>query len=164
MLAGIICGVFLILLVVRQIDDLKIGIFFVIGLILLIGTVALAASASLWLLKRSTLPTLALRQAAKSLYRPGNASRSIVITLTSAISVLLLIFLLKLNLFANFIESYPENAPNLFCIDIQQDQKDLFQSVVGEEVVLCLEETLRQAVLASPMFAARWRWKCWYAQ
>ena len=136
LLAGIICGVFLILLVIRQIDDLKIGIFFVIGLILLIGTVALAASASLWLLKRSTLPTLALRQAAKSLYRPGNASRSIVITLTSAISVLLLIFLLKLNLFATFIESYPENAPNLFCIDIQQDQKDLFQSVVGEEVVL----------------------------
>ena len=65
LLAGIICGVFLILLVVRQIDDLKIGIFFVIGLILLIGTVALAASASLWLLKRSTLPTLALRQAEK---------------------------------------------------------------------------------------------------
>ena len=50
--------------------------------------------------------------------------------------MLLLIFLLKLNLFANFIESYPENAPNLFCIDIQQDQKDLFQSVVGEEVLL----------------------------
>ncbi|NNK14884.1 MAG: hypothetical protein HKP52_11655, partial [Desulfofustis sp.] len=83
-----------------------------------------------------SLPTLALRQAAKSLYRPGNASRSIIVTLTSAISVLLVIFLLKLNLFATFIESYPENAPNLFCIDIQQDQKDLFQAVVGEEVLL----------------------------
>jgi len=136
LLTGLVCGVFLCLLVIRQIDDVKIGIFFVIGLIVLIGAVALAASASLWLLKRSTLPTLALRQAAKSLYRPGNASRSIIITLTSAISVLLLIFLLKLNLFATFIESYPENAPNLFCIDVQQDQKDLFQAVVGEEVLL----------------------------
>ena len=136
LLTGFACSVFLCLLVIRQIDDVKIGIFFVIGLILLIGAVATVASACLWLLKRSTLPTLVLRQAAKSLYRPGNASRSIIITLTSAISVLLLIFLLKLNLFATFIESYPENAPNLFCIDIQQDQKDLFQAVVGEEVVL----------------------------
>ncbi|MGI9570297.1 MAG: ABC transporter permease, partial [Desulfobulbia bacterium] len=136
LITGIACSVFLCLLVIRQIDDVKIGIIFIIGLILLIGAVALAASACLWLLQRSTLPTLAFRQAAKSLYRPGNASRSIIITLTSAISVLLLIFLLKLNLFATFIESYPENAPNLFCIDIQQDQRDLFQAVVGEEVLL----------------------------
>ena len=135
-LAGIICFLFLSLLVIRQIDDVKIGIFFVLGLVLLIATVSLTASACLWLLKRIPLPTLALRQAAKSLYRPGNASRSIIVTLTSAISVLLVIFLLKLNLFATFIESYPENAPNLFCIDIQQDQKDLFQAVVGEEVLL----------------------------
>lgn len=136
LLTGIICGLFLCLLVIRQIDDVKIGIFFVIGLVLLIGAVSLTASVCLWLLKRVTLPTLVLRQAAKSLYRPGNASRSIIVTLTSAISVLLVIFLLKLNLFATFIESYPENAPNLFCIDIQQDQKDLFQTVVGEDVLL----------------------------
>ena len=136
LLTAIVCGLFLSLLVIRQIDDLKIGIFFVLGLVLLISTVSLTASVSLWLLKRSPLPTLVLRQAAKSLYRPGNASRSIIVTLTSAISVLLVIFLLKLNLFATFIESYPENAPNLFCIDIQQDQKDLFQAVVGEEVLL----------------------------
>ncbi|MBT8329830.1 MAG: FtsX-like permease family protein [Desulfofustis sp.] len=135
-ITGIICSLFLSLLVIRQIDDVKIGIFFVLGLVLLIATVSLTASACLWLLKRAPLPTLALRQAAKSLYRPGNASRSIIVTLTSAISVLLVIFLLKLNLFATFIESYPENAPNLFCIDIQQDQKDLFQAVVGEEVLL----------------------------
>ena len=136
LLTGIVCGLFLCLLVIRQIDDLQIGIFFILGLALLIGTASLAASACLWLLKRAPLPTLTLRQAAKSLYRPGNASRSIIVTLTSAISVLLAIFLLKLNLFATFIESYPENAPNLFCIDIQHDQKELFQAVVGEEVLL----------------------------
>ncbi len=133
---GLICSFFLLLLVIRQIDDVKIGIFFVIGLIVLIGTVAAVASIVLRLLKRATLPNLALRQASKSLYRPGNATRSIVVTLTSAIAVLMVIFLLKLNLFATFIESYPENAPNLFCIDIQKDQKDRFQSVVGEDVPL----------------------------
>jgi putative ABC transport system permease protein len=136
LLAGIACSLFLSLLVIRQIDDLKIGIFFVLGLVLLIATVSLTASACLWLLKRLPMPTLVLRQAAKSLYRPGNASRSIIVTLTSAIAVLLVIFLLKLNLFATFIESYPDNAPNLFCIDIQQDQTDLFQAVVGEDVLL----------------------------
>lgn len=136
LLIGFICSLFLCVLVIRQIDDFKIGIFFVLGLLLLIGTMALTASTTIWLLKRSSLPTLALRQAAKSLYRPGNATRSILITLTSAITLLLVIFLLKLNLFATFIESYPEDAPNLFCIDIQKEQKDLFQAVVGEEMEL----------------------------
>jgi len=51
--------------------------------------------------------------------------------LTSALTVLLTIFLLKLNLFANFVDSYPEDAPNLFCLDIQKDQTELFYSLVG---------------------------------
>ncbi len=136
LITGIICTIFLFLLVIRQIDDVKIGIYFVIGLIILIGSVALVTSGGIWLLKRMRLPTLSLRQAAKSLYRPGNATRSIVTTLTSAIAVLLVIFLLRHNLFTTFIESYPEDAPNLFCIDIQADQTELFQSVVGQDVPL----------------------------
>lgn len=136
LLAGLVCTLFLLLLVVRQLDDVKTGIFFVIGLLAVIGSITLFTAGGIWLLKRVPLPTLALRQAVKSLYRPGNATRSIVITLTSAISVLMVIYLLKLNLFGTFIESYPEDAPNLFCIDIQGDQKDLFESVVGEEVML----------------------------
>lgn len=136
LLAGFICTGFLLLLVLRQINDIQTSVYFVLGLLALIGSVALVTSGGLWLLKRASLPTLALRQAAKSLYRPGNSTRSIVITLTSAISVLMVIYLLKLNLFASFIESYPENAPNLFCIDIQKGQEELFESVVGEEVAL----------------------------
>ncbi len=135
LLAGLICIFFLLLLVVRQLDDVRTGIFFVIGLLALIGSVTLVAAGCIWLLKRITLPTLALRQAAKSLYRPGNATRSIVITLTSAISVLMVIYLLKLNLFETFIESYPEDAPNLFCIDIQRGQKDQFATIIGEDVI-----------------------------
>lgn len=136
LIAASVFVIFLFLLVVRQIDDVKIGIFFVIGILVLIGGVTLVTSAALWLLKRLHLPLLSLRQAAKSLYRPGNSTRPIVTTLTSATAVLLVIFLLRLNLFATFIESYPDDAPNLFCIDIQKDQVDLFQSVVGKEIPL----------------------------
>jgi len=136
LIAASVFIIFLFLLVVRQIDDVKIGIFFVIGILVLIGGVTLVTSASLWLLKRLNLPFLALRQAAKSLHRPGNSTRPIVTTLTSATAVLLVIFLLRFNLFATFIESYPEDAPNLFCIDIQKDQTELFTSIVGKEVPL----------------------------
>lgn len=134
--AGLVCGLFLFLLVLRQLADIKIGLLFVAGLALLIGAVFAAASAVLWLLKRSAPPTLTMRQAAKSLIRPGNASRSIMITLTAAIAALLVIFLIKLNLFATFIQSYPEDAPNLFCIDIQKDQQDRFRSLAGDGVTL----------------------------
>jgi len=136
LLAGFICVCFLLVLVVRQLDDVKTGIYFVLGLIALIGSVSAVTAGCLRLLRRITMPNLALRQAAKSLYRPGNSTRSVVITLTSAISVLLVIYLLKLNLFASFIESYPEDAPNLFCIDIQKGQEARFAAIIGEDALL----------------------------
>ena len=136
LVAGLICTGFLLVLVVRQLDDVKTGIYFVLGLVALIATVSAVATGCLWVLRRVTLPNLAMRQAAKSLYRPGNSTRSIVITLTSAISVLLVIYLLKLNLFASFIESYPEGAPNLFCIDIQKGQEERFKAIIGEDARL----------------------------
>ena len=83
------------------------------------------------LIRRIPVSNLALRQAMRSLFRTGNATRSIIVTLTSALTVLLTIFLLKLNLFATFVDSYPKDAPNLFCLDIQKDQKELFYSLVG---------------------------------
>ena len=67
-----------------------------------------------------------MRQAARSLLRPGNATRAIVVTLASALSVLLTIYLVEHNLHGTYIASYPADAPNLFCLDIQKNQKQQF--------------------------------------
>ncbi len=56
--------------------------------------------------------------------RLGNATRSIIITLASALSLLFAIYLVEHNLHVTYIESYPEDAPNLFMLDIQKNQQD----------------------------------------
>ncbi len=132
-LAGL---VFLTILVVLQLKDLEIGLWFVGGSIVLILVISLLTRFALGLCRRWTAGPLSLRLAMKSLTRPGNASRSIVVTLASALSVLLAIFLLENNLRQTFIESYPADAPNLFCLDIQKDQRDGFLDLVGGDVQL----------------------------
>jgi putative ABC transport system permease protein len=92
--------------------------------------------AMLLLLSRFKIISLPLRQATRSLLRPGNATRSIVVTLASALSVLLTIYLVEHNLHATYIASYPVDAPNLFCLDIQKNQQQGFLELVGPEVEL----------------------------
>ena len=127
---------FLSLLVVRQLEDVKIGLYFTAGSLAFIAVIVIIVTLSLKGVRRLPIRPLALRQAQRSLFRPGNATRSIIVTLTAALAALLAIFLLQFNLVATFITSYPEDAPNLFCLDIQRDQQQSFFAVVGEEVLL----------------------------
>ncbi len=123
-------------LVVRQLDDVQIGIYFIGGVLGLIAVISVLVGALLFLLARITIRSLAMRQAVRSLLRPGNATRTIVVTLASALSVLLTIYLVEHNLHATYIASYPSDAPNLFCLDIQKSQKQQFLNLVGPEVEL----------------------------
>lgn len=131
------CGIILLTgLVVRQLDDLQIGLYFIGGVLLLIIVISVLIGLMLLLLSRLKIASLPLRQAVRSLLRPGNATRAIVVTLASALSVLLTIYLMEYNLHATYIASYPADAPNLFCLDIQKDQKAAFVELVGGEVEL----------------------------
>ena len=128
--------VFFFLLVLNQLRDFKTGLFFMLGILVLALFVGGCSVAVLKVLKKSRISDLSLRQAVKSLFRPGNNTKAIMGTLAAAFSILLAIYLVKLNLFSSYIESYPEKAPNLFCIDIQSDQVGMFRSVVGSEAPL----------------------------
>ena len=121
-------------LVILQLKDVRTGAYFIAGLLALIFIVGLVTTLILVLLKRLNLPWLTIRQSLKSLFRPGNATRSIIVTLSAALAVIMTIFLLKVNLFTSFIESYPKDAPNLFALDIQKDQTSQFESIVGRRV------------------------------
>jgi putative ABC transport system permease protein len=118
-------------MVLFRIRELKTGLYFVGSLLLLILVTYLLTRASLYLLHRWTPGNLALRQALKGLFRPGSATRSITVTLSAALAVIFTITLVERNLDASFIESYPPQAPNLFFIDIQPDQKGAMAQMVG---------------------------------
>lgn len=123
-------------LVVRQLEDVRTGLYFMGGVLALVSLVTLLIGGLLHLLGRGSFKLLALRQAVRSLLRPGNASRAIVVTLAAALAVLFAIYLVEQNLRATYIDSYPADAPTLFCLDIQKDQQQGFAQLVGGEVEL----------------------------
>jgi len=133
----IACGIILLSgLVVRQLEDVRTGLYFIGGVLALIAIISVLIGILLLLLSRIKITFLPMRQATRSLLRPGNATRAIVVTLASAISVLLSIYLVEHNLHATYIASYPPDAPNLFCLDIQKNQRQGFLELVGAEVEL----------------------------
>jgi len=110
-------------MVLIRIRDLGTGFYFVGSILLLVLVAYLLAELSLRFLRRRQPKNLPLRQALKGLFRPRNASRSIMVTLCAALAVIFAITLVERNLDASFIESFPPGAPNVFFIDIQPGQK-----------------------------------------
>ncbi len=125
-LTGSISVIFFILMVLWRIRELKSSIYFVLGIGLLILTSFICSEGILRLVKKWNAKNLILRQALKGLFRPGNATRPIIVTLTASLAVLFSITVVEENLNATFVRSYPPDAPNLFFIDIQPSQKDAF--------------------------------------
>jgi putative ABC transport system permease protein len=130
-LSAVTIVIFFLLLVFWQVNELKAALYFVGGLVLLIITTAILAGAVLFVLKRTRVRALLLRQAVKGLFRPKNATRPIIITLTASLAVIFAIYLIEQNLDANFIQSYPEDTPNVFFLDIQPSQLTEFSNTLG---------------------------------
>jgi putative ABC transport system permease protein len=130
-LSAVMILIFFLLLVFWQVNELKAALYFVGGLILLIITTAILAGAVLFVLKRTRVQSLLLRQAVKGLFRPKNATRPIIITLTASLAVIFAIYLIEQNLDANFIQSYPADTPNVFFLDIQPSQLEDFSNTLG---------------------------------
>ncbi|MBW2585235.1 MAG: FtsX-like permease family protein, partial [Deltaproteobacteria bacterium] len=130
-LSGFLILAFFVLLVYWQVNELKTALYFILGVILLIVITAVMTGAVLFILKRSRVRSLLIRQAIKGLFRPKNATRPIIITLTASFAVIFAIYLIEQNLDASFIQSYPEDAPNVFFLDIQPSQLEKFSDVLG---------------------------------
>jgi putative ABC transport system permease protein len=122
---------FFLSMVLFRIRDLKTGLYFILALAALVLVAFLMASLTLHLLRRREPKNLALRQALKGLFRPRNATRSILVTLSAALAVIFAITLVERNLDASFIESFPPGAPNVFFIDIQPGQRAQFAQALG---------------------------------
>lgn len=120
-----------VLMVLWQLRDVGLGLRFMAGLGILIGLTTLVTQGFLRLLQLLNTRTLSLKLALKGLFRPGNATRPTLITLTTAITVLFSIYLIEHNLDASFVQSFPRSAPNLFFLDIQPAQRDAFARTLG---------------------------------
>jgi putative ABC transport system permease protein len=133
---GVILFCFFSGLILLALRDVFIGLQFIAlltGLILFSG---LGARLLLAVLKRFHPRSLSLRQAIRGLFRPGNAPVSIAVTLAVSLGIVFSMYLVEKNLNAAFISAYPQNAPNLFFIDIQPGQAEAFLKTVETPATL----------------------------
>ncbi|CAA7624417.1 ABC transporter permease [Magnetospirillum sp. UT-4] len=72
-----------------------------------------------------------LRLALANLHRPGSAVVSVVLSLGLGLTVLVAVALVEANLARQFGERLPAQAPSFFFIDIQPDQLERFDAIVG---------------------------------
>lgn len=135
LLAAAAGALFFLIMVLWRIREIRTGLAFVIGMGLLVLIAALAAEAVLRLVRARRARSLVFRQALKGLFRPRNATRPVMITLTASLAVIFAIAVVERNLDASFVRSYPPDAPNLFFIDIQPSQKDDFARDLGMPAV-----------------------------
>ena len=123
-------------LVFWHMKDFQFGLYFIGGLCGLILATFLSTQLMLFFLKRMNIRQLMFRQAVKGLFRRGNATKPVVITLTASLCVIFSIYLIEQNLDASFIQSYPKDSPNLFFLDIQPAQLADFKQRIGSDITV----------------------------
>ena len=119
-------------LILRHVRDFHFGFYFLAGLSALILITWMLTRLLMWILKRLRIRRMVLRQAIKGMFRQGGATRAVIVTLTVSLSVIVSIYLLERNLDSNYVKSFPSDAPNLFVIDIQPDQKAAFKKFIAQ--------------------------------
>src|SRR5690606_370848 len=107
-----------------EVNSLLLGAQLLVGLTAFVAIFWLLARGWLWLLtnfaKHSNISWMK-RIATHNLARKGNQSALFFVTLSLSVAVLTLITTLNHSINAQFINAYPEDAPNLFLLDIQSD-------------------------------------------
>ncbi|MGO2505948.1 MAG: ABC transporter permease [Psychrobacter alimentarius] len=120
-----------------EVGSWLLGAQLLIGLIAFVAVFWALARGWLWLLaklaKRSNIGWMQ-RIAIHNLARKGNQSALFFVTLSLSVAVLTLITTLNHSINAQFINAYPEDAPNLFLLDIQSDQHDEIDRLIGAPV------------------------------
>ena len=125
---------FFLALVLWHMRDIRFGVYFVGTITAMILAAALLAQSALAVIRRIPVHHLILRQAIRGLFRRGNATRAIMITLTVALAVIFGDHLIERNLNATFVKSFPADSPNAFFVDIQPGQTEAFTKAIGQPI------------------------------
>lgn len=118
-----------------QADSLRAGLIVSLGLVVVTLLLALAAT----LVVRMVRPlrrarVFAIRHAVLSLGRPGNQTRVILLAVGLGAFFILGVRLVQGSLLSAFSLELQQDAPDMFLLDVQQDQRDDVQRIVRAAV------------------------------
>jgi putative ABC transport system permease protein len=112
--------------------DRRLGAGFCLAALLTFVLFRGAALGVAWLAKRAShVRHPGLRLALANMHRPGSPTPGIVLSLGLGLTVLVLIAQVQGNFARQLAEQLPQMAPSFFFIDIQRDQIDAFDKLVG---------------------------------
>ncbi|MEO8647596.1 MAG: FtsX-like permease family protein [Acidobacteriota bacterium] len=122
-------------LAVWQAGSFKVGIFFLVGLIVTAGVLYVAAAVLTRQLRRiKNIGPFSLTQAVNSLYRPGNQTRIVLIAVGLGAFVVLTVQSLQTNLVKEFDFTRNQKLPSLFVVDVQKSQIAGLEKLISERV------------------------------
>ncbi|HSB09326.1 MAG TPA: FtsX-like permease family protein [Blastocatellia bacterium] len=123
----------LLLVVSWQGGGVRVGLFFLGGLVVAAGALYLAATLLIFLLRRTrSLTSFALKQAINSLHRPGNQTRVIVMVVGLGVFVVISVQSLQANFLRELDRGRTGGLPDMFLIDIQTDQRQGVSDLISE--------------------------------
>ena len=128
------CIAVLAVLAIFGVSDKRLALIFIAvaiaAAILLTGVAKLVLVATKRLAGRGSTR---MRMAIANLHRPGAHATSVVVALGAGITVLTLVAVLNQNMRAELDQSFSDRVPSVFFIDIQRDQLDDFEAIVGDQ-------------------------------
>ena len=136
-IATIVISVLGVLLLVWFVPEPLLGAAFVVFILLLLllldSIVKLISTTAEKLSHNSSLDGMfALRMAVAGLYRPGASLRPMLLSLGTALTLLVASALVIASTRHTLLDTVPENAPSLVFYDLQKDQVQSFNNVVAD--------------------------------
>jgi len=118
-------------LAVWQAGSFKVGVYFLAGLSVASAVLYSAAGIFTYLLRKMRrINSFSIRQGINSLYRPGNQTRVVLLTVGLGAFVVLGVRMIAGNLLREFDFSERNKLPSLFFVDVQRSQVDGLASMI----------------------------------
>ncbi len=117
-----------------QAGSLRIGVFFAVGLVATVGTLAVAALALIRLLRRHPPKIFAYwaRQGIANLFRPRNHTLPTTIAIGFALFVVATVHAVQRNVLEEMAADSGPDRPNFVLFDVQRDQVEGVQALLAE--------------------------------
>ncbi len=127
--------IFFAMFIFIELENLTTGLYILLGIVSLVIITFLFVSSILYFIKKIGIHTklYSLKLAIKGLFRIGNKTLLIITSLSISLTLIFSLTFIETNLQNQFITSFPQDAPNMFIIDIPGNEKNNFSQFLEKE-------------------------------
>lgn len=120
----------------QEFNNIFVSLSFISGFLVIFAILYILTSLVLKSLKKINFKNkfIILKYAIKGLYRPGANTILIIAAIATSLTVIFTISLVELNLQEQFVDSFPQDSPNVFLIDIKKDQVENISKLLDQDL------------------------------